>query len=111
MINGFDWTTIVIAFIGLITTICVTLITKQLLPWLKEKNLYQAALIGVDAAEAMYGRYHGDAKLEYAINSLKIKGFDVETLPVIDALKAAWKQLDMAMIADGLKDLPEENEE
>ncbi len=72
-----DWTQIIILVIALITTILVSLITKQLVPWLKEKNLHDAAIVAVGAAEALYGRYHGDEKLEYAINSLRDKGYDI----------------------------------
>ena len=53
----------------------------------------------------MYGRYHGDEKLEYALNILKEKGYNINTNIVLDALKAAWKQLDIAMIDAGAKEI------
>lgn len=100
-----DWTQIIILVIALITTVLVGLITKQLVPWLKERNLHDAAVVAVDAAEALYGRYHGDEKLEYALNILKEKGYNINTNIVLDALKAAWKQLDIAMIDAGAKEI------
>lgn len=102
------YTEIVISAIGLIVVILSCLITRQLVPWLKEKNLYQAAVVAVNAAEALYGRYHGDEKLNAALESLKAKGFDINSERVKEALGAAWKELDRAMYADGEKFLPEE---
>lgn len=102
------YTEIVVSAIGLIVVILSCLITRQLVPWLKEKNLYQAAVVAVNAAEALYGRYHGDEKLNAALESLKAKGFDINSDRVKEALGAAWKELDRAMYADGEKFLPEE---
>lgn len=102
------YTEIVVSAIGLIVVILSCLITRQLVPWLKEKNLYQAAVVAVNAAEALYGRYHGDEKLNAALESLKAKGFDINSERVKEALGAAWKELDRAMYADGEKFLPEE---
>ncbi len=102
------YTEIVVSAIGLIVVILSCLITHQLVPWLKEKNLYQAAVVAVNAAEALYGRYHGDEKLNAALESLKAKGFDINSDRVKEALGAAWKELDRAMYADGEKFLPEE---
>ena len=102
------YTEIIVSAIGLIVVILSCLITRQLVPWLKEKNLYQAAVVAVNAAEALYGRYHGDEKLNAALESLKAKGFDINSNRVKEALGAAWKELDRAMYADGEKFLPEE---
>ena len=102
------YTEIIVSAIGLIVVILSCLITRQLVPWLKEKNLYQAAVVAVNAAEALYGRYHGDEKLNAALESLKAKGFDINSNRVKEALGAAWKELDRAMYADGETFLPEE---
>ena len=48
---------IIIGITSLVVIILSGLITKQLVPWLKEKNLYDAAVVAVNAAEALYGRY------------------------------------------------------
>ena len=102
------YTEIIVTVISLVVIILGGLITKQLVPWLKEKNLYQAALVAVNAAEALYGRYHGDEKLTAALKSLEAKGYDINSDRVKEALSAAWKELDRAMYADGEKFPPEE---
>lgn len=97
------YTEIIVSVIGLVVIILGGLITKQLVPWLKEKNLYQAALVAVNAAEALYGRYHGSEKLDAALKSLEARGYDINSERVKEALGAAWKELDRAMYADGEK--------
>ena len=98
-----DYTAILTTIITLVTIILTGLITKQLVPWLKNKNLYDAAVVAVNAAEALYGRYHGDEKLTAALNSLKEKGFDIDSPRVKEALSAAWKEMDRAMYESGEK--------
>lgn len=98
-----DYTAILTTIIALVTIILTGLITKQLVPWLKSKNLYDAAVVAVNAAEALYGRYHGDEKLTAALNSLKEKGFDINSSKVKEALNAAWKEMDRAMYESGEK--------
>lgn len=98
-----DYTAILTTIIALVTIILTGLITKQLVPWLKNKNLYDAAVVAVNAAEALYGRYHGDEKLTAALNSLKERGFDVDSSKVKEALNAAWKEMDRAMYESGEK--------
>lgn len=102
-----DLTQIIVSALGLIGTIIATLIAYQLVPWLKSKNLYDAAVIAVNAAEALYGRYHGEEKLRAALNMLQEKGYKIDDTNVINAVKAAWKQLDGAMYANGEKYLDE----
>jgi len=63
-----DWTTIIVLAIGLIFTILTGLTVKQIIPWLKERKLYDAAMVAVNAAEALYGRYHGEEKLAAALD-------------------------------------------
>ena len=99
-----DWTAIITLVLGLVVSICVSLVTKQLVPWLKEKNLYEAAVVAVDAAEALYGRYHGEEKLVAALESMKAKGYDVDSQKVAEAVRAAWKNLDSAMRMTGEKE-------
>ena len=96
-------TEIIISAIGLIVVILSGLISSQLVPWLKSKNLYQAALVAVNAAEALYGRYHGEEKLAAALQSLKEKGYDIDSDRVKEALNAAWKEMDRAMYESGEK--------
>lgn len=98
-----DLTQILVAALGLIGTIIAALIATHVIPWLKSKNLYEAAVIAVNAAEALYGRYNGEDKLRAALNMLKEKGYKLEDAEVINAVRAAWKQLDIAMYNDGEK--------
>lgn len=105
-----NYTQIIIGIIGVFTTILLGLVSKQLIPWLKEKHLFQAAQVAVYAAEALYGRYKGATKLTSALESLKNKGFDIDSALVKQAIEAAWKQLDQAMYASGEK-FPDEDEE
>jgi hypothetical protein len=100
-----NWTEIIIFAIGLVISLCVSLLTKQAIPWLKSKNLYEAAVVAVEAAEALYGRYKGEDKLKAALDQMKAQGYDVESERVIAAVQAAWKQLDTAMHASGEKEL------
>ena len=102
-----DWTQIFVAVIMTVGAILGGLVTKQLVPWLKEKKLYEAAVVAVNAAEAIYGRYGGDAKLEAAIQYMIDKGIHVDREQMILALKAAWKDLDIRMIEAGVKDVKE----
>lgn len=106
-----DYTQIIIGVIGVLTTIFLGLITKQLVPWLKSRNLLDAAQVAVNAAEAIYGRYHGSEKLTHALDSLKEKGFNVSSTAVRQAVESAWKQLDEAMYASGEKYAEEYEEE
>lgn len=102
-----NYTQLIIGILGVIVTICISLITKYAVPWLKEKNLFEAAVIAVNAAEAIYGRYHGEEKLVAALEALKEKGYNIDSNAVKNAVQAAWKQLDGAMYANGEKYLPE----
>ena len=98
-----DLTQIITAVFGLFGAILASLISYYLVPWLKEKKLYDAALIAVNAAEAIYGRYKGEEKMRAALEILKEKGYKVESDEVVNAVQAAWKELDRAMYADGEK--------
>ena len=93
-----NWTPIVVAVIGIFGCAIVGLISKYAVPWLKEHNLVQCAQVAVMAAEAIYGRYNGGEKLKKALETLKNKGWDISSAEVIDAVNAAWKQLDLEMI-------------
>ena len=104
-----DWTALVVAVIGVIGTLASALIgrvwVKNVRPWLSQRDLTDAAKIVVEAVEALLGRYCGEDKWKLALQKMADRGFYTESQEVIDALKAAWKQLDMAMIAAGEKDV------
>ena len=104
-----DWTALVVAVIGVIGTALSALLgrvwVKYVRPWLEQRDLIDAAKIVVEAVEALLGRYCGEDKWKLALEKMADRGFYTESQEVIDALKAAWKQLDMAMIAAGEKDV------
>ena len=104
-----DWTALVVAVIGVIGTAASALLgrvwVKYVKPWLSQRDLTDAAKIVVEAVEALLGRYCGEDKWKLALEKMAERGFYTDSQQVIDALKAAWKQLDMAMIAAGEKDV------
>ena len=104
-----DWTALVVAVIGVIGTALSALLgrvwVRYVKPWLEQRDLTDAAKIVVEAVEALLGRYCGEDKWKLALEKMAERGFYTDSQQVIDALKAAWKQLDMAMIAAGEKDV------
>ena len=104
-----DWTALVVAVIGVIGTAASALIgrvwVRYVKPWLEQRDLTDAAQIVVEAVEALLGRYCGEDKWKLALEKMAERGFYTDSQQVIDALKAAWKQLDRAMIAAGEKDV------
>ena len=104
-----DWTALVVAVIGVIGTALSALLgrvwVKYVKPWLEQRDLTDAAKIVVEAVAALLGRYCGEDKWKLALQKMADRGFYTESQEVIDAIKAAWKQLDMAMIAAGEKDV------
>ena len=104
-----DWTALMVAVIGVIGTALSALLgrvwVKYVKPWLEQRDLTDAAKIVVEAVEALLGRYCGEDKWKLALQKMADRGFYTDSQQVIDALKAAWKQLDMAMIAAGEKDV------
>ena len=107
--GSIDWTALVVAVIGVIGTAVSALLgrvwVKYVRPWLEQRDLTDAAKIVVEAVEALLGRYCGEDKWKLALEKMAERGFYTESQEVIDALKSAWKQLDMAMIAAGEKDV------
>ena len=107
--TSIDWTALVVAVIGVIGTAASALIgrvwVRYVKPWLEQRDLSDAAKIVVEAVEALLGRYCGEDKWKLALEKMAERGFYTDSQQVIDALKAAWKQLDMAMIAAGEKDV------
>ena len=104
-----DWTALVVAVIGVIGTALSALLgrvwVKYVKPWLEQRDLTDAAKIVVEAVEALLGRYCGEEQWKLALEKMADRGFYTDSQQVTDALKAAWKQLDRAMIAAGEKDV------
>ena len=107
-----DWTQVVVSIIGALAAAMSALLARvwmrYLRPWLEQRDMIDAAKIAVEAAEAMLGRYLGEDKWAYALNKMNDMGFNIESDGVLDALKAAWKQLDLKQLASGEKTKPPE---
>lgn len=107
VVEAIDWTPLVVAVIGVIGTAMSAVLARVWVrwvrPWLEKRDLTDAAKIVVEAVEALLGRYCGEDKWKLALEKMAERGFNVNADDVLDALRAAWKQLDMAMIASGEK--------
>lgn len=105
-----DWTALVVAVIGTAAAFlgaCLRQVwVKHVRPWLEQRNLSDAARIVVDAVEALLGRYCGEDKWRMALRKMQERGFNVDEEQVVDALHAAWYQLNQAMILSGEKEKP-----
>lgn len=105
-----DWTALVVAVIGTAAAFlgaCLRQVwVQQVRPWLEQRNLGDAAKIVVDAVEALLGRYCGEDKWRMALEKMQARGFNVDEDQVVDALHAAWYQLNQAMILSGEKEKP-----
>lgn len=103
-----QWTPLFLALIGILTTVLVVIIrkamTQYVYPWLEQHQLRETAIIVVNAVEAILGRHLGEEKWKMALEKMKEAGWNIDSAPVIDALKAAWKELDLAMREAGEKD-------
>ena len=105
-----DWTALVVAVIGTAAAVlgaCLLQVwVKYVRPWLEQRDLSDAARIVVDAVEALLGRYCGEDKWRMALRKMQERGFNVDEEQVVDALHAAWYQLNQAMILSGEKEKP-----
>lgn len=107
VVAAIDWTPLIVAVIGVIGTALSALFARVWVrwgrPWLEKRNMTDAAKIVVEAVEAILGRYCGAEKWKLALEKMEARGFNIDSDVVLDALRAAWRQLDMAMIASGEK--------
>ena len=103
-----DWTALVVAVIGVIGTAASALLgrvwVKYVRPWLSQRDLTDAAKIVVEAVEALLGRYCGEDKWKLALEKMQERGFNVDSDIVMDALRSAWKRLDIDQMASGEKE-------
>ena len=106
--TSIDWTALVVAVIGVIGTALSALIgrvwVKYVRPWLEQRDLADAAKIVVEAVEALLGRYCGEDKWKLALEKMQERGFNIDSDIVMDALRSAWKQLDIDQMASGEKE-------
>lgn len=76
---------------------------KYIKPWLVKNDLMDVAEIVVNAAEAIKGRGYGEEKWKIALEKIAGYGYDVNNDAVLDAVRAAWKQLDLTQLLAGEK--------
>lgn len=109
-----DWTDVIISIIGLVALLLSGGIAyawrRWVRPWLEQRELVEAAEVVVQAVEAIMGRYYGEAKWAAALQRMKERGWNIDSERVLDALKSAWKQLDLSMLMSGEKQ-PDAGEE
>lgn len=96
---------IIEAIATVVISIGMYLFNRYAKPWLKTNNLEAAAMVAVNAAEAMYGRYNGEQKLKAALQKLKDRGFNIDAQEVLDAVHNAWRKMNTQQIAAGEKDI------
>lgn len=103
-----DWTALVVAVIGVIGTAVSALLgrvwVRYVKPWLEQRDLTDAAKIVVEAVEALLGRYCGEDKWKLALEKMQERGFNIDSDIVMDALRSAWKRLDIDQMASGEKE-------
>lgn len=106
--GGFDFTGIAVSVIGTVGMVLAALlglvVRRYVIPWLEDRNLIDAAEIVVNAVEAIKGRYMGPEKWAMALERMKAKGYNIDCVAVLDALKAAWQKLNLGQIAAGVKE-------
>ena len=92
--------------INAVIVVCAALITCFLVPWIKEhtsakerENLVKWAEIAVEAAQQLYYQKDGAYRLEYALEVLEGKGFDVDDAAVRDAIEAAVLKLHNELVS------------
>lgn len=107
-VASIDWTDVVVAVIGVIGTAVSALLgrvwVKYVRPWLEQRDLTDAAKIVVEAVEALLGRYCGEDKWKLALEKMQERGFNIDSDIVMDALRSAWKRLDIDQMASGEKE-------
>ena len=101
----FDLTDILIA---VITALLIFVWRRWVRPWLEAHELMDEAAIVVNAVEALMGRGNGTEKWKLAVQKMQAYGFDVNTDIVLDAIRAAWKDLDTTQRMTGEKTEPPE---
>lgn len=98
-----DLTPIINAIIALLAAI----ITVKVIPWIKAKttNEQQATLKAVVktlvfAAEQTWGAGHGNEKLDFVIEQLRIKGYTVDRLEIEAAVGEYINNISPTVIVD-----------
>lgn len=106
--TAFEMTGIIEALIALFAAVGLAILRyvwkKYIRDWLVQNELMEVAEIVVNAVEAIVGRGKGEEKWAMALEKMANEyGFDVNSEAVQDALRAAWKQLDLSQLMAGEK--------
>ncbi|MBE5807098.1 MAG: holin [Clostridiales bacterium] len=110
--TNIDLTPILQAVIGLIAA----LIAYRLIPWIKARTTteqqaqYMAAVrVAVFAAEQIFGAGKGAEKMDYAINYLREKGFDVDSREIEATVGEFINELDLKIVSTQPPDVTEDD--
>lgn len=98
-----DLTPLMNAIIALVAAI----ILRYVIPWLKAKTTTQQREdmlawvdIAVMAAQQVYYKMDGKDRLDYALELLEDKGFDINDSALLDAVEAAVLKLHQGLVSD-----------
>ena len=96
-----DLTPIINAVIALLAALA----TAYLIPWIKahttakqREDLLVWVDIAVSAAQQLYHQADGADRLQYALEVLEAKGFDIDDVAVQDAVEAAVLKLHQGLV-------------
>lgn len=108
-------TNIFVCVIMLLAAVAAWAITtvwnRYIRPWIEMRNLTEAAKVVVNAVETLLGRYTGPEKWALALEKMENEyDFDIDNEIVLDALRSAWKQLDLSQLVAGEKTIIEEDD-
>lgn len=96
-----DLTPLINAIIALLAAI----ILRYVIPWVnaqttakQRENVLAWVDVAVAAAQQLYYHLDGETRLQYALDFLKQKGFDVEDDVILDAVEAAVLKLHQGLV-------------
>ena len=85
--------------VKILFTVALGFVTAHVIPWLKEKRLYDTVVKMVQAAEK-WSKTHNIDKKTYVIEQLEAKGVKVNS--IVEALiESAVQELDIALAGTG----------
>ena len=86
--------------INVLVALIAALALRYILPWVsanttakQRENLVKWAEIAVAAAQQMFYQQNGTERLEYALDLMESRGFDIDDAAVRDAIEAAVLKL------------------
>lgn len=83
------------------------IILRYVIPWVnaqtnakQRENVLAWVDVAVAAAQQLYYHLDGETRLQYALDFLKQKGFDIEDDVILDAVEAAVLKLHQGLVSD-----------